>query len=240
LAHLTTRGYLTEKTPEDEQNYVAELGRRVHAVMRRHTSPGFLIIPTYSCNLRCTYCYERSLREKGPCWLEERMSTERMEAAFEAMEKIDQSQRRQRTMTFYGGEPLQAANETLIRHVHEEACARGFSRFSAITNAVDLDHYADLLGADRGFSFLQITVDGPPAIHDARRFLPGGRGTFERIVRNIDLAMKQGCRVSVRINVDRKNASHVKWLRDFFQERQWSRSPLFRASCSPVHGSVCG
>jgi len=240
LFHLTTRGYLTEKTPEAEQMYVVELGRRVHAVMRKHASPGFLVVPTYSCNLRCTYCYEKGLQRRGSSWLEKRMSEEMIEAALEAMETIDRPQRRQRCMTLYGGEPLQKSNETLIRHLHEKACARGFRQFSAITNAVDLDHYTDILGTDRGISFLQITIDGPPPVHDGRRFLPGGRGTFKRIVRNIDMAMKQGARISVRINVDRKNANHVKWLKDFFQEREWTQSPLFRAYCSPVHGSICG
>ena len=238
-SHLTTRGYLTEKTPEAEQAYVTELGRRVHAVLKKHSSPGFLIVPTYSCNLRCTYCYEKALQGRGASWLEKRLSEEMTEAALEAMAKIDGPDRRQRCMTLYGGEPLQRSNETLIRNLHEKACARGFRQFSAITNAVDLDHYADIMGKDKGISFLQITLDGPPSVHDGRRFLPDGRGTFEDIVRNIDMAMKRGVRVSVRINVDRKNANHVKWLKDFFQEREWSRSPLFRAYCSPVHGSVC-
>jgi uncharacterized protein len=240
LSYLTARRYLTEKTPEAEQAYVAELGRRVHAVLRKHASPGFLVVTTYSCNLRCTYCYEQSLQGRGTSWLEECLSEEMTEAALEAMARIDAPRRRQKCMTLYGGEPLQRANENMIRHLHEKACSRGFRQFSAITNAVDLDHYADILGKDRGISFLQITVDGPPSVHDGRRFFPDGRGTFERIVRNIDMALKLGVRISVRINVDRRNASRVRWLKDFFEEREWARSPLFRAYCSPVHGCICG
>jgi len=240
LSHLTTRGYLTEKTPEAERAYVEELGRRVHAVLKKHASPGFLIVPTYSCNLRCTYCYEKGLQTRGVSWLEKRLSEEMTEAALEAMARIDGPAGRQKCMTLYGGEPLQKSNETMIRHLYEKACGRGFRQFSAITNAVDLDSYTDILGKEGGISFLQITVDGPPSVHNRRRFLPDGTGTFEHIVRNIDMALKQGVRISVRINVDRKNANHVKWLKDFFQDRQWSQSPLFRAYCSPVHGSICG
>jgi len=162
LSHLEARGYLTEKTPEAEQAYVVELGERVHAVLRKHASPGFLIVPTYSCNLRCTYCYEKGLQGRGASWLEKRLSEEMTEAALEAMAKIDAPHRRQRCMTLYGGEPLQKSNETMIRHLHKKACAKGFRQFSAITNAVDLDHYTDILGKDKGISFLQITIDGPP------------------------------------------------------------------------------
>ena len=240
LSHLTKRGYLTERTPEAERAYVVELGRRVHGVMRKHASPGFLVIPTYGCNLRCPYCYERGLHRKGTAWLETRMSVEMIEAALEAMDRIDGSVRRPRCLTFYGGEPLQESNETIIRLLHDRACKKGFRRFSAITNAVELEHYSDLLGVDRKISFLQVTIDGPPSIHDRRRFLQGGGGTFVRIVRNIELAIQQGTTVSVRINVDRSNAKGVEWLRSFFHKKGWSRNTLFRAYCSPVHGSVCG
>jgi uncharacterized protein len=208
--------------------------------MRKHASPGFLVIPTYGCNLRCPYCYEKALHKKGTTWLETRMSAEMIEAALEAMDRIDGSLRRPRCLTFYGGEPLQESNETIIRLLHDRACEKGFRRFSAITNAVELDHYTDLLGKDRKISFLQVTLDGPPPIHDGRRFLQDGTGTFLRIARNIELAIQQGTTVSVRINVDRRNAQGVGWLRDFFHEKGWSRNALFRAYCSPVHASICG
>jgi uncharacterized protein len=239
-SHLATRGYLTEKTPEDEEAYVVELGLRVHGVLRKHASPGFLIIPTYSCNLRCTYCYEKGLHEKGPSWIDRRLTEDMTEAALKAMATLDGPTRRQRCMTLYGGEPLQRSNRDTIHYLHERACATGFRQFSAITNAVDLDHYQDILGKDKGISFLQITIDGPPSVHNGRRFLLDGRGTFDHIVRNIDVALKQGVRISVRVNVDRRNVGHVDWLSHFFQHKQWSQSSLFRAYCSPVHGGICG
>ena len=240
LSHLTKRGYVTERTPAAERAYVVELGKRVHCVMRKHASPGFLVIPTYGCNLRCPYCYERGLHAKGTAWLERRMSVDMIEAAIEAMDRIDGPLRRPRCLTFYGGEPLQRSNDAIVRLLHDRACKKGFRRFSAITNAVELNHYSDLLGEDRKISFLQVTIDGPPPIHDRRRFLRDGGGTFLRIVQNIELAIGRGTRVSVRINVDRRNANGVGWLRDYFQERGWSRHSLFRAYCSPVHGSICG
>ncbi len=240
LGHLLSRGYLTDRSLESEEAYVEALGERVHAVVRKHASPGFLVIPTYSCNLRCTYCYEKDLQARDRSWLEQRMSDEMVQAVFDAMEKIEESTRRQRCLTFYGGEPLQKSNQSVVRLLHEKACARGFRHFSAITNAIDLHHYADILGQERGFSFLQITLDGPPSVHNTRRRLPDGGDTFNRIARNVGLALNRGTRVSLRVNVDKTNVHRVKWLEDFFQRKSWTRHPLFRAYCSPVHGSVCG
>ena len=238
LSSLRAGGYLTRRTPEAERAYVVELGRRVHAVTRKYAPPGFLVVPTYGCNLQCPYCYQRDLLKKGASWLEQRLSEEMAQAALEGMDTMAGRSLRPRTLTLYGGEPLQESNGPLIRLLHEEAWKRGFRRFSAITNAVDLHHFSDLLGQDRGISFLQVTIDGPPSLHDRRRFLKDGRGTFERIVHNITLAMNRGVTVSVRVNVDRANAHQVEWLRSFFQERGWHRTPLFRAYCSPVHGGI--
>lgn len=61
----------------------------------------------------------------------------------------------------------------------------------------------------------QITLDGPPEIHDKRRPLIGGQGTFDRILSNI----REICdilRLHVRINLDRDNVSSVQKLLDLF------------------------
>ncbi len=240
LAQLTRRGYLTKKSPREEQAYVVELGRKAHRLMQRGSRPGFLLVPTYDCNLRCAYCYEKDLRERGGPWVERRMSRETAEAAFAAMERIAGVAGRARALTYYGGEPLQVKNLDLIHFLHERARASGFRRFSAVTNGFDLHHFRDLLGPRGGISFLQITLDGPRKTHDRRRVLPGGGGTFERIVRNIDLALRLGVRVSLRVNVDRRNADEVAGLEALFREQGWDRNPGFRAYCSPVHGERPG
>lgn len=240
VRQLRQRGYLTDKSPGEEQEYVLKLGKCVHRAARKHASPGTLLIPTYSCNLRCSYCYERSLRDKGSEWLETTMTPETAEAALQAVTRLGQDRRPSRALTLYGGEPFQSRNSRLVRLLYERAREHGFRRFSAITNAVELDALADLLGPGPKFSFLQITLDGPPEIHDRRRFRPDRQGSFRQIADNIHLALEKGVQVSVRVNVDRHNAEDLGALSDYFQSRGWPRNPRFRAYCSPVHGGACG
>ena len=237
---LRRRGYLTDRSREEERAYVRELGRRVHRVLQRRAAPGVLILPTYGCNLRCTYCYERNLQARGEAWLSAQITVELAEAAFAAVDRIGGTGRRTRALTFYGGEPLQRRNERIVHFLHSRAIERGYRHFSAITNGVDLHAFHDLLGPPPKISFLQITLDGPGPVHDRRRFLPDGTGTFLRIMRNVGMALEAGVRLSVRVNVDRSNADHMLELRERFEERGWTRSPRFRAYCSPVHGGVCG
>ncbi len=236
---LKERGYLTDKSAEEETAYAAELGRCVHRVLRKHASPGVLVIPTYSCNLRCPYCYEKPLKENGREWMETCMSRETGEAVFEAVERIGGTPGRPRSLTFYGGEPFQEKNEPLIRFLYHKAREKQFRSFSAITNGVELDAFRDLLGKDGKIGFLQITLDGPGEVHDRRRFLPDGSGTFDRIAANISMALERGVRVSVRMNIDRNNADTLGTARNGFRARGWDRTPLFRAYCSPVHTGGC-
>ena len=235
---LAERGYLTEKSVRQEREFVRELGNRVHRFSRKHTPAGFLFVPTYSCNLRCPYCYEKSLRRNGQEWFERCMDRDTVDAAFEAVRELDANPVKQKTLSFYGGEPFQEGTRDAVQYIYEEALKKGFRAFSAITNGVDLHLFLDLLGRKDKVGFLQITLDGPPEVHNARRFLSGGHGTFHRICDNIDKALKTGVTVSVRINVDRGNAGGVAELREQFASRGWDGADNFQAYCSPVHGSL--
>lgn len=238
LGVLRRRGYITEKSLWEEREFVRQLGLLVHRVHRRHAHGGFLVLPTYGCNLRCSYCYERSLRHKGSRWLERHMDEATLEAAFRAMDVLDPSSRKHKTLGLYGGEPLQRETRPVVARILEKAVRRGFTGFSAITNGVDLDAYDDLLGPDSGIGFLQITLDGPKEVHDRRRCRPDGTGTFERIARNVTRALEKKVRVSLRVNLDGENAGAFEQLASFVAGQGWHRSKGFRAYASPVHGGM--
>ncbi|UCD17588.1 MAG: SPASM domain-containing protein, partial [Candidatus Zixiibacteriota bacterium] len=73
-----------------------------------------------------------------------------------------------------------------------------------ITNGYLLDSDMARHLKDLGIAHAQVTIDGPEAIHDGRRKLRNGKGTFRRIVDNLsDTA--DIMKINVRINVDRGN-----------------------------------
>jgi uncharacterized protein len=65
VALLKQRGYLTDRTPQEEEEFVARLGALLHERAKSQRPHSFMIIPTYNCNLRCPYCYEKSLQKHG-------------------------------------------------------------------------------------------------------------------------------------------------------------------------------
>ncbi len=234
IAALQRRGYLTEKTPEQEQSFVVKLGR---VVLRYHRErPQFVFIPTYDCNLRCPYCYERHLRAHGAQWLSHAMDKHTVDAAYQAMEQIHPHVRKGERITLYGGECLLRKNHELIRYIVEQGVARGYT-FSAVTNGTELDAFLSLLGPGK-IEAVQITLDGPPEIHNRRRFFQGGKGSFDIIASNISAALSRGIRVGVRTNVDRRNIESIPKLVELYKRYGWLQNPRFK----PFFGAVysCG
>ncbi len=237
FASLKQRGYLTERTPEQEQNFVCKLGRLLHNVQKKRA--GFLVMPTYDCNLRCSYCYERRLCVKGRAWLEKTMDRNMVDAVYEAVAWIRQGlggleDNVPKTVTLYGGEPFLKRNAELVNYIIEKGGELGYG-FKAITNGVELDGFLDLLGKGRGkVGWMQITLDGPPQIHDKRRFKADGGGSFTDIARNITAALERGVVVSAHTNVDKKNAEYILELVDIYVGQGWVDKPNFEPFCSLV------
>jgi len=233
---LLKRGYLTERTFEEEKEYVRKLGRVLFDWQKKGT--GFLLMPTYDCNLRCPYCYEKQLRRKGSEWMQKTMDRSTVDSAYEAMTLIQQSQNSQenaaKRITLYGGEPFLRQNLDIVTYIVEKGGGLGYA-FSAITNGVELDNFQDLLGKGPGkVNWIQITLDGPPDIHDVRRRRADGSPTFADTASNIDEALKRGVTVYLRSNVDKSNLNRLPELSCIYQERGWVKSPNFIAYSNVV------
>lgn len=235
---LTKRGYLTTMTIEEEQALFSRVAVKLHARSMR-LAPEFVVMPTYSCNLRCPYCFQDHMRT-DPTYrrLLATMSTEVVDRMVMAMEKLEAlhgvAEDGSRTVVLFGGEPLLAEHRPVVEYILRRAGERRRTRFSAVSNGTELDAYADLLGKD-GISLLQITVDGVAAIHDRLRVYPGGAGSFERIAENITLALHRGARLKLRVNVSRANIDGLPALASEITDRGWASEAGFSAGVTPVY-----
>jgi len=120
----------------------------------------------------------------------------------------------------------------LLLPIVSTAHARG-QVVTAVTNGAELQHFRHLL-APGLLQDLQITLDGTSKLHDRRRVGPGFKQTFDLIAANIDMALAQGVRISLRMNVDSTNAAEVGPLGDFCRERGWADHPKFSSNAAAV------
>lgn len=241
IARLKKRGYMTQMTPDEEEAFFTDFASKVH-LRSIHRRPGYILMPTYQCNLRCLYCFQDHMRtDSAYGHLLQTMNRRMVDRVFAGMKQIEAAHGifedgdMPRDITLFGGEPLLEESRPIIEYIIHKALEPGKANISAITNGTDLHAYEDLLGPGK-ISFLQITVDGPPREHDKRRIYADGSGSFERIARNVDMALERGVQIGMRMNIDRNNIELLPHIANEFVARGWYERPGFSAYVAPVHG----
>ena len=187
---------------EDDEDEVASLKVDMFRDRFRTDLLGLTIAPTLDCNFRCDYCYEdhlrvtmsRTVQQALLRWVEERVKT---------IERLH--------VTWFGGEPMIPSAfpvvESLSSAFQDLARSRGFKyEAELVTNGYFLTREKTENLVALGVGKIQVTLDGPAEIHDQRRLLAGGQGTFGKILENLKATVDL-VPIQLRINVDRRNAS---------------------------------
>lgn len=223
LEILAKRGYITELTEEEEYNFIKKVSHTLNSVSRRNMC--ITIMPTYNCNFRCEYCFEQNLLTKGKEFFNGKITKEIVDAVFEQLRKYKENGMKTFSVYLFGGEPLLVSNKDIVTYICQK-CKEQEIPISCISNGYHLDDYIDLI-SEYKFDKVQITVDGIGIEHDKRRFLVGGQGTYDRIKNNISLALENGINISVRCNVNKKNADAIKALIEEYKKEGWIGKPNF-------------
>ena len=146
---------------------------------------------TDACNLRCEYCgygkFYADYDERKNRTLSEEKAIRFLDYLVELWESsLNTSVTQNVYISFYGGEPLMNFPfiQRIVKHLQESSCiARSFT-FSMTTNAILLSKYMDYLQENK-FNLL-ISLDGDE-YNTSYRIDSKGKGSFGRIVKNIDL-----------------------------------------------------
>lgn len=167
---------------------------------------GLTIAPTLMCNFKCPYCYETPKN-----YLMTQKVQDNIVKYVEEMSKSISAL----SVTWYGGEPL--LGKEIIFSLSEKfikICKERNVDYRAfmVTNGYSLDEKTVNKMLINNIKSCQITVDGPAHIHNTRRLLKNGGGTFDKIIENIKLMKQSGGRVNIRVNIDKTNINYVEEL----------------------------
>lgn len=232
LERLMSRGHLTD-SPETE---IGDF-KMLTGVYRRFFAERTLvlhIIPTYDCNFRCPYCYEKHRLSCGEEWMKKTMSKEMADKIFAVVEKEKKRGIAVPECGLYGGEPFLPENSEIIEHIAKKAAEAGM-KLRAVTNGYSLEHFQDILSG-YPFKSLQITLDGTKEENDRRRVFIGGGGSYDKILENISLVLSKGVHVHVRINTGPGNIDSVHDLMQVFEEKGFTGHPEFHYYFAPTEG----
>lgn len=156
-----------------------------------------------ACNLGCGYCYAdegrfgKNARSMPPDIARQAVNRLIAEAAPSSDLLIG----------FMGGEPLLNSKvlHDVVLYASERAAQTGHrARFSITTNATLLTPEDALLFHEFPFC-VQVSIDGPREIHDRLRPMHGGNGSYERVLRGLELLNQAGRprQLSARVTVTR-------------------------------------
>lgn len=199
----------------------------------------FVILTTYLCNLRCTYCFVPSLWRH---W-EKPVPTGTLKGdTLERIIKFIKVMAWERNCSsiiidFVGlGEPLLTA-DSIIATIKDLDAFTAENNTSLKVNIVSNGTFVteELLNilSDYNICF-HITLDGPKDIHDKRRKYENGKGTYDRILKSLSLIVNYGINFIIRVNVDNDNFDSINQLLDELIEKLGpGRSIRFAAVLPP-------
>jgi uncharacterized protein len=227
--HLKQRGYLFE-TLDDEQNFLLDVYEKSR-IISSQSPVKFVICPTYSCNLACTYCYEGDLRSRN----EEILDETKISAIFYSVDEIlNRMSITKYLFELFGGEPFLNSTKSIIEIIFKKLRQRK-EAVAIVTNGTNIIKFKDLILEYWDIiDSIQITLDGPKKIHDSRRKYVNGSGSFDEIVQGIDFLLELGINVRIRVNVDKENIYQLPELITFVERKNWSFYQNFHCDIAPV------
>lgn len=169
-----------------------------------------VFVPTYSCNLRCIYCFEE-------CSNYNKIRQEDINQIIEFVKNQLRSNCHYKKMSLvlFGGEPLLCTDECImlcdaLLSISHELGVELNTKIS--TNAVLVtSQVVQNLFAPSNMR-IQITMDGCKQYHDKRRIYRNGTGTYDKILQSIKLINEFGLKdnIDLRINVDKNNIDSLE------------------------------
>lgn len=158
-----------------------------------------MIIVTNGCNFRCLYC----IQEHESIALSNESASRILKLIENKVNEVKKVK-----ITWFGGEPLLQYKR--IKEIMEKAIEIGEKyncqiEAAMVSNGYLLNEEIILDLKKLNFNMLQITVDGDKNTHDKRRFLANGDGTYNVILQNVQMIVKNNIPLLLRINVDETN-----------------------------------
>lgn len=216
--YLVQRGYLYENREDYQHSLQKAYDSFQHEIDQAQTQ--LLLIPSYSCNLACTYCFQHGIDGRPNL-----VSKETVDSFFDYARTEFADAPVKPFITLFGGEPLvnSKAQREIIEYIVDKCAAEDYE-IAAVTNGYDFAEYIDILKRAK-IKEIQFTVDGSKDVHDKRRNTANKSGTFDRIIHSLEKAVENKIPINLRSVVDKENVDDLVNLAEFLDQKGWLDLP---------------
>ena len=208
---LQKKGFIVNQSLDE----LEEVRKLMHSIDFDETSYELTINPTMNCNFKCWYCYESHITQSS-------MSDDIKNRIIKHIELITtNSQIKNVHFSWFGGEPLLEYEiiKSLIKRTVVITNKKGISFTSAFTtNGLLISDDMIQFFKDNYINNFQITLDGHKNTHNEVRYISKNKGSYERIINNIKLLIKNKFYVSIRINYSEETIINLNKIADDFSD----------------------
>jgi uncharacterized protein len=218
LDELSEKGYIADESEEKREYHRKYLD---FIDSREKDEIQIFFVTNYSCNFACSYCYQDQYGNPANELNKDVIDT------FLNYVKNEFASRR-KYITIFGGEPLlnSPKQKDLISYIIDKSVEADLS-LCFVTNGYYLEEYIPVLRKGK-IREIQVTLDGTESIHNNRRYLKGGGGTFDKIVKGIDACLKDNIDINLRMVIDKENIDDLSDLAQFAIDKGWTKSLHFK------------
>lgn len=221
-------GFLVDENTNEKLEFLNWFEQKVR---NNYEQLSNLILTSRTCNLRCPYCFEKDVLDKG---LNMSIETAKQVIAWNK-ERITKYKSKKMDITFFGGEPLM--NVPVLELIATELSAfckeRGVEfEFGIVTNGVMLRREKVIQWKTLGLKWIKITLDGDQHDHDKLRVTQSGHGTFNKIWSNLEkLTGLVPIYIGGNFNIENENS--LKELANKLEKAKF-RDNLFTVEFKPI------
>lgn len=209
---LLKLGIVVEEDKDEIENYL----NSIFQLLNHNKTLTIMIATTYSCNFKCSYCYENGIKHNGE------LTKNEVDKFFcQLYRYCCDNEIIKIAFVLFGGEPLQASIE-ILEYISEKMKKISIPyETDVITNGYNYNQDIAKILKNMNTHRIQITLDGMKNSHDLIRITKNNEGTFDRIISNIDniLAKSVTEELIFRINCTKTNISEIGDLIAFIHKR---------------------
>lgn len=174
------------------------------------------INPTMNCNFKCWYCYETHIKDS-------KLSEVNIERIISFIRnKINEGKIKKFSLDWFGGEPLLYFNKTvlpLLEKIYPLMVENKIDFYSGCTsNGLLINQQLIDNCLKYNLIHFQITLDGHRTQHNKVRFVNKSTGSYDKIVVNIKLLLKNKISVTARINISEDTLEDLLKIVDDFKD----------------------
>lgn len=215
---------------EDKETEQQDMLRFLDDITVKDDFIDILVVLNLDCNFACAYCFEEAVKSHL------NMSPDTAELLVDFIDHKLMDHRKNLKITFYGGEPL--LSKTLIQNISQsiEELIKGKNgtyTFSLVTNGSLFTRKTAETLVPLGLKNVQITLDGPPDIHNRYRPFKSGKDSFDVLINNIketwDLV-----KISIGGNFDQSNFREFPKLLDILEKDNLTPEKISSVKFNPI------